>query len=66
MSIQARINAIRERYTRYTPNAGTLELHQQFYGISYTPDQVLVSNGAKQCIDQGVSFRLCLMKFMNT
>ncbi|XP_024200341.1 bifunctional aspartate aminotransferase and glutamate/aspartate-prephenate aminotransferase [Rosa chinensis] len=27
---EARINAIRERYTRYTPNAGTLELHQQF------------------------------------
>lgn len=23
-------------------------------GISYTPDQVLVSNGAKQCIDQAV------------
>lgn len=58
---QAGINAIREGYTRYTPNAGTLELRKAIChkledenGLSYTPDQVLVSNGAKQCIMQAV------------
>ncbi|KAG6717367.1 hypothetical protein I3842_04G095400 [Carya illinoinensis] len=55
------INAIREGYTRYTPNAGTMELRQAIChklkeenGISYTPDQVLVSNGAKQSIHQAL------------
>ncbi|KAL6554839.1 hypothetical protein OROGR_006097 [Orobanche gracilis] len=58
---QAGINAIREGYTRYTPNAGTLELRRAFChklkeenGISYTPDQILVSDGAKQSILQAV------------
>ncbi|KAK4483624.1 hypothetical protein RD792_010824 [Penstemon davidsonii] len=58
---EAGINAIREGYTRYTPNAGTLELRKAIChklkeenGISYTPDQVLVSNGAKQSILQAV------------
>ncbi|KAA8546848.1 hypothetical protein F0562_003277 [Nyssa sinensis] len=56
---EAGINAIREGYTRYTPNAGTLELRsaichklKEENGISYTPDQILVSNGAKQSILQ--------------
>uniref|UniRef100_A0A2N9HKT6 Bifunctional aspartate aminotransferase and glutamate/aspartate-prephenate aminotransferase n=1 Tax=Fagus sylvatica TaxID=28930 RepID=A0A2N9HKT6_FAGSY len=54
-------NAIREGFTRYTPNAGTVELRQAIChklkeenGISYTPDQILVSNGAKQSILQAV------------
>ncbi|XP_057783761.1 bifunctional aspartate aminotransferase and glutamate/aspartate-prephenate aminotransferase-like [Salvia miltiorrhiza] len=58
---EAGINAIREGFTRYTPNAGTLELRtaichklKEENGISYTPDQILVSNGAKQCILQAV------------
>lgn len=58
---EAGINAIRDGYTRYTPNAGTLELRQAIChklkeenGISYTPDQILVSNGAKQSILQAV------------
>ncbi|KAL6523711.1 hypothetical protein OROGR_017314 [Orobanche gracilis] len=58
---EAGINAIREGYTRYTPNAGTLELRtaichklKEENGISYTPDQILVSNGAKQSILQAV------------
>ncbi|EOX92178.1 Aspartate aminotransferase isoform 2 [Theobroma cacao] len=58
---EAGINAIREGYTRYTPNAGTLELRtaichklKEENGISYTPDQILVSNGAKQSIIQAV------------
>nr|CAD1818108.1 unnamed protein product [Ananas comosus var. bracteatus] len=57
----AGINAIRQGHTRYTPNAGTLELrkaicHKLFEenGLSHTPDQILVSNGAKQCIMQAV------------
>lgn len=58
---EAGINAIREGYTRYTPNAGTAELRKAIChklkeenGLSYTPDQVLVSNGAKQSIVQAV------------
>ncbi|XP_008783401.2 bifunctional aspartate aminotransferase and glutamate/aspartate-prephenate aminotransferase-like [Phoenix dactylifera] len=58
---EAGINAIRQGYTRYTPNAGTLELRkaichkfQEENGLSYTPDQILVSNGAKQSIMQAV------------
>ncbi|XP_039157550.1 bifunctional aspartate aminotransferase and glutamate/aspartate-prephenate aminotransferase [Eucalyptus grandis] len=57
----AGFNAIREGYTRYTPNAGTLELRtaicqrlKEENGISYTPDLILVSNGAKQSIFQAV------------
>ncbi|KAK3411662.1 hypothetical protein EUGRSUZ_I00398 [Eucalyptus grandis] len=57
----AGFNAIREGYTRYTPNAGTLELRtaicqrlKEENGISYTPDLILVSNGAKQNIFQAV------------
>ncbi|KNA14043.1 hypothetical protein SOVF_111150 [Spinacia oleracea] len=58
---EAGINAIREGFTRYTPNAGTMELRkaichklQEENGISYSPDQILVSNGAKQSILQVV------------
>ncbi|XP_072992722.1 bifunctional aspartate aminotransferase and glutamate/aspartate-prephenate aminotransferase isoform X1 [Typha latifolia] len=62
---EAGIRAIREGHTRYTPNAGTLELRkaichklEEENGLSYTPDQILVSNGAKQCIMQAV-FAVC-------
>ncbi|GMH31605.1 hypothetical protein Nepgr_033449 [Nepenthes gracilis] len=58
---EAGINAIREGYTRYTPNAGTMELRTSICrkledenGISYSPDQILVSNGAKQSLLQAV------------
>lgn len=54
-------NAIREGHTRYTPNAGTMELRsaichklKEENGLSYTPDQIVVSNGAKQSIVQAV------------
>ncbi|KAI6706116.1 hypothetical protein NL676_009078 [Syzygium grande] len=57
----AGIKAILEGNTRYTPNAGTLELRtaicqklKEENGISYTPDQIVVSNGAKQSILQAV------------
>ncbi|KAJ7945373.1 Aspartate aminotransferase [Quillaja saponaria] len=59
--VEAGINGIREGYTRYTPNAGTLEVRQAIChklkeenGITYTPDQILVSNGAKQSILQAL------------
>ncbi|KAF9600754.1 hypothetical protein IFM89_012198 [Coptis chinensis] len=58
---EAGINAIREGHTRYTPNSGTFELRkaichklEEENGISYTPDQILVSNGAKQSVLQGL------------
>ncbi|XP_027940028.1 bifunctional aspartate aminotransferase and glutamate/aspartate-prephenate aminotransferase-like [Vigna unguiculata] len=58
---EAGMNAIRDGYTRYTPNAGTLELRQAIChklkeenGIIHSPDQIVVSNGAKQSIVQAV------------
>ncbi|CAH9091014.1 unnamed protein product [Cuscuta europaea] len=58
---EAGINAIRDGYTRYTPNAGTSELRsaichklKEENGLSFTSDQILVSNGAKQSIIQAV------------
>ncbi|KAJ4953408.1 hypothetical protein NE237_030240 [Protea cynaroides] len=58
---EAGINAVREGHTRYTPNAGTLELRtaichklKEENALTYTPDQILASNGAKQSILQAV------------
>ncbi|KAG5548531.1 hypothetical protein RHGRI_014024 [Rhododendron griersonianum] len=58
---EAGMSALCEGYTRYTPNVGTLELRsaickklKEENGISYTPDQILVSNGSKQSILQAV------------
>ncbi|CAN4097276.1 unnamed protein product [Withania somnifera] len=63
---EAGINAIREGHTRYTPNAGTMELRSAICHklkeenmLSYTPDQILVSNGAKQSIVQAVLAVCC-------
>jgi aspartate aminotransferase len=54
---QAAIQAMHQGKTRYTPASGTAELraaiarrYQETYGLSYGPDQVLVSNGAKHSI----------------
>lgn len=54
---QAAIQAIEEGFTKYTPVAGTLELRtaicnqlQQEYGLVYTPNQIVVSNGAKHSL----------------
>ncbi len=51
------IQAIRDGFHGYTVNAGTLELRKAITaklerenGLKYTPDQVIVSNGAKQSI----------------
>lgn len=58
---EAGIKAIQNGYTRYTPNAGTLELRkaichklQEENGLTYSTDEILVSNGAKQSILQAV------------
>ncbi|KAK4256706.1 hypothetical protein QN277_006395 [Acacia crassicarpa] len=58
---EAGINAIREGYTRYTTNAGALDLREAICkklkeenGLTYTADQIVVSNGAKQSVVQAV------------
>jgi aspartate aminotransferase len=54
---RAAAKAMQEGHTHYTPAAGIPELrsaiaryYQQRYGLNYTADQVLVSNGAKHSI----------------
>src|SRR5437870_156615 len=49
--------AMRAGRTHYTPASGTPELrgavsrwYQKVYGIRYTPEQVIISNGAKHTI----------------
>lgn len=52
---EAGIQAIRDGFTKYTANNGTPELRKGIAeklkkenGLDYTPDEILVSNGAKQ------------------
>lgn len=54
---EAGIAAIREGFTHYTENMGMPELRKEICrklerdnGLSYSPDQVLCSNGAKQSV----------------
>jgi aspartate aminotransferase len=54
---EAGIEAIRRGLTHYTPNAGLAELRtalslklQRDNGLDYGPEQVIVSNGAKQSV----------------
>lgn len=54
---EAAAQAIRDNFTRYTPPSGTLELKQAIcdrvkedFGVSYTPDQAVVSSGAKHVV----------------
>ena len=56
---EAAFQAIRENYTRYTPASGALDLKQAVCdriradcgeGAEYTPDQVVVSSGAKHIL----------------
>ena len=56
---EAAIQAIRENYTRYTPASGALDLKQAVCariradcgeGADYTPDQVVISSGAKHIL----------------
>ncbi len=54
---EAAIRAIRDGHHGYTVNAGTMELRQAICaklkrdnGLTYTPDEIIVSNGAKQSV----------------
>lgn len=54
---QAANQALADGYTKYTPVPGLIELRQAIVtklqrdnNLSYTPDQIVVSNGAKQSI----------------
>jgi aspartate aminotransferase len=54
---EAAIRAIREGFTTYTPVGGILELKEavirkmeRLYGLSYRPEEVMVSTGGKQVL----------------
>ncbi|MDF2540151.1 MAG: Aspartate aminotransferase [Herbinix sp.] len=54
---EAAIKAIHAGFTKYTPAEGTLELRkaicdkfQKFNGLSYEPNQIVVSNGGKHSL----------------
>lgn len=54
---EAAICAINDGFTKYTPASGIVELKQavcekfkNFNGISYEPDQIVISNGGKHCL----------------
>lgn len=54
---QAAFKAMRDGHTHYTPASGIVELrsavarwYQKTYGLHYTADQVIVSNGAKHSL----------------
>lgn len=54
---EAAFQAIRDNFTRYTPASGTLELKNAICtrmkadcGVEYSPDQVVVSSGAKHVL----------------
>jgi aspartate aminotransferase len=58
----AALKAMREGQTKYTAASGTVELRQsiarwyeKFYGIKYTPEQIIVSNGAKHSISTALA-----------
>jgi aspartate aminotransferase len=53
----AAVKAMKEGHTKYTPANGIVELrtavarsYQKTYGITYTPDQVVISSGAKHSL----------------
>ncbi|KAI8469561.1 MAG: pyridoxal phosphate-dependent transferase [Monoraphidium minutum] len=59
--VEGGIEALRDGFTRYTPNTGTSALRAAIVkklkdenGLEYSPSEVVVSNGAKQSIWQAV------------
>src|SRR5438128_2131217 len=59
---RAAVKALQDGHTHYTPAAGILEvrqaiarLYQKTYGLHYTADQVIVSNGAKHSIHNALA-----------
>jgi len=60
--VEAAIAAIREGFTHYTDNKGMPELREAIArklrednGLSYDPEQVICSNGAKQSVMQAIA-----------
>eukprot|EP00271_Cylindrocystis_brebissonii_P004636 TRINITY_DN16412_c0_g1_i1.p1 TRINITY_DN16412_c0_g1~~TRINITY_DN16412_c0_g1_i1.p1 ORF type:complete len:522 (+),score=72.59 TRINITY_DN16412_c0_g1_i1:840-2405(+) len=59
--VEAGMRAIREGHTRYSPTPGTMELRtaivkklKEENGLTYAAEEVVISNGAKQSIQQAV------------
>jgi aspartate/methionine/tyrosine aminotransferase len=59
--LEATKDAVTRGLTRYTQVEGTIQLRQAICddlkkrkGLCYSPEEVLVSNGAKQCVYQSV------------
>ena len=59
--VEAGVEALRTGVTRYTPNTGTSALRAAIAaklrgenGLEYSPDEIVVSNGAKQAIWQAL------------
>ena len=59
---QAAVKAMQDGHTHYTPAAGIAELrsavarvYQKTYGIRYTAEQVIVSNGAKHSLHNALA-----------
>lgn len=59
--VQAGCDAIRGGFTRYSPNTGTASLRaavcdklERENGVAYAPNEIVLSNGAKQSVAQGV------------
>lgn len=59
---EAAIRAINNNQTKYTLNAGTVELRQAISaklkrenGVDYSPNNIIVSNGAKQCLFNAIN-----------
>src|SRR5262249_56261377 len=62
---QAAVKAMKDGHTRYTPAAGIAELrsavarcYQKTYGIRYTPEQVIISSGAKHSLHNALAATL--------
>ncbi len=62
---QAGLRAIRDGFTKYTPADGLLDLKQAIiawldekYNAGYAPEEVVVTNGAKQAVAQAI-FAVC-------
>src|SRR5262249_29187024 len=58
----AAVKAMRDGHTHYTPAAGIPELraavarfYQKTYGITYAPDQVIISSGAKHSLHNALA-----------
>lgn len=63
----AAIKAINENFTKYTNNVGTVELRKAIskkleieHGLIYSPEEIIVSAGAKQCIYNAIQSLVCV------